>query len=141
VAAPSVDPDRIAAILADAQALGDKTACDNWNISRKTLDRHRKRAAQHPELSKVVAHKKEVLERTWADDRGRVLRRILARIDMLVAEAPVEQLRDVVGAAKVLGDLELVARALNDEQQPSSSGASEAATGFGLGAAVHKLTH
>jgi hypothetical protein len=123
MAKTGLDLDRAARVLVDAFALGDRTAADRWKISEKTVRRYRARLETDPELSALVLQKKAREEHDWRVSRMRLLRATMARLEALVADAKVEQLRDVAGVLKIVGDLEVATDVLNREQpRPDSTG-------------------
>jgi hypothetical protein len=121
MAAPTFDRDRALRVLVDAFDLGDATACQRHGISVRTLERYRVRLKGDPQLSEAVAQKKEELERDWRQARRRALRSGITKLEQLIQAAEVKQLRDVAGAVKILGDLEVVAGVLDDEQQSGAN--------------------
>jgi hypothetical protein len=121
MAAPTFDRDRALRVLVDAFDLGDATACQRHGISVRTLERYRVRLKGDPQLSEAVAQKKEELERDWRQARRRALRSGITKLEQLIQVAEVKQLRDVAGAVKILGDLEVVAGVLDDEQQSGAN--------------------
>ena len=113
------DRERAIQILVDAAAVGDETACAHWKVSGKTLQRYRKRLADDPELSRAVRMKSQELDREWRTARRRFLRRAIGKLEALVEQATVGQMRDVTGAIKILGELEITAGMVADEPDPA----------------------
>lgn len=116
MAAPTFDRDRALRILLDAFDLGDRKAAEHWKVSERTIRNYRERLAGDPELAGAFQQKRAELERDWRQARRRALRSGITRLEQLIQEAGVKQLRDVAGAVKILGDLEVVAGVLDDEQ-------------------------
>lgn len=130
MAAPTFDRDRALRVLLDAFDLGDAQACARHKIALRTLQSYRKRLADDPELAEACAQKRAELEKGWREVRLRALRSGITKLEQLIQEAEVKQLRDVAGAVKILGDLEVVAAVLDeDDKQPGadSEGAGHAA--------------
>jgi hypothetical protein len=121
MAAPTFDRDRALRVLVDAFDLGDAQACARHKIALRTLQSYRKRLAHDPELAEACAQKRAELEKGWREVRLRALRSGITKLEQLIQEAEVKQLRDVAGAVKILGDLEVVAGVLDDEQQSGAN--------------------
>lgn len=125
MAAPIFDYDRAGRILVDAVLLGEQTACDKWQISRKTLSRYRERLADDPKLSAVVQQKKRLIDDGWQREASDLLKKTLTKLGQLVDNATQEQIREVVGVAKVVGDLVITQTAIGSdesESEPESDG-------------------
>jgi hypothetical protein len=146
--------ERKADLLADVEyrAPGEtpEDICKRYGVSLKTLQRARAQCATDVALSDLVRKKKSDRARGWRDNRLRFLRNAIDKLDSLVSAATGEQIREVAGAIKIVGDLESLSRALGVEddngKQPGGAGASEApqATGrggeeqeSGTGAGIH----
>lgn len=116
MAAPNLNLERVAVIVVDAFALGDATAAAKWKISKRTVERYRARMATDRELSRLVTEKKKAVEADWSAARIRFLRRSIAKLEELVDKAGADQIREVAGAIKIVGELEVVSGTLNGEQ-------------------------
>ena len=89
-----------------ADTLGsDAAAGKALGISERTVRRYRKMAASWPELAETVQVKTDLLHRELDDEMVETLRAVVGKIRELVADAPLEALRDVNGSAKIIGDL------------------------------------
>lgn len=115
MASPKFDRDRALKILLDAQDMGDAKACKSWKITTQTLRNYRKRLADDPELLQALALKRAELEDGWKRERLEALRFGVRRLQELMAKATVKQLRDVAGAVKILGDLQVVSTVLDEQ--------------------------
>jgi hypothetical protein len=110
----AVDPVRLVEILVDAACLGDTLAAQKWKITTRTVERYRVRAAADPQLSGPVAEKIRVETPDWATVRLRFLIKATAKLEMLVEKAQVENMRDVTGAVKIIGELHVVVGQLGE---------------------------
>lgn len=138
--AAALDPARIATMLADADLTSDEVAAKRHGVSVRTLWRHRARLRQDPALAARVSEKRLALEADWAEERRTFLKAGLAKLNELVALAGVDQIRDVAGALKIVGDLELVTNALGEQSSPSLSGQTTAGDAP-RSAETDRLTH
>lgn len=68
LASPNFDRDKAARILCDAVVMGDRAACDKHEISLRSLQRYRQKLDGDPELSQVVAQKREIQDKAWGDE-------------------------------------------------------------------------
>lgn len=118
MASPIFDKDRAARILVDAVMLGEQTACDKWQISRKTLSRYRDRLGDDPELSRVVQQKRRLIDDGWRREANDLLKQTLTKLGTLVKIASVEHMRDVVGVVKIVGDLLITQNAVEPDEEP-----------------------
>jgi hypothetical protein len=139
--AHALDPDEVATILVDADTLGDRDAAARYGISDRTIRLHRQRMRENDEIAALYRDKKARLEAQWAHDRRRVLGKALAKVEALIEQAGVDQLRDVVGAIKVIGDLELVGNAIRGEQLGGDSPGQTAPAAGRLEYAASRLAH
>lgn len=139
--APAYDRDRASEVLVDAIMLGDASAADRHGCSKRTVERYRQRMATDPALSALVEEKKKAQVGEWAAARTRFLRSAIAKLETLVAGATGEQIREVAGAIKIVGDLHVVSGALNVEQpEPDRSGAIAPTSGGSAGAGEASVT-
>lgn len=114
MATPVFNRERAARILVDAIAFGDRTACQRWKISEKTLVRYRARLKTDPELSELVRAKGEKADRDWAQARLQSLQKALTKADELVEKASKpEHLGAVTEHIRVVGELDIAARVLH----------------------------
>ncbi len=113
MAKPFFDRERAARILVDAIALGDKTACRLHGITERTLGRYRVRLEGDRQLSEAVRALGEKADRQWTHARTRFLRKAITKLEVLVAEASSDQIKDVAEAVKVVGELDVASQVLN----------------------------
>lgn len=113
-------PDDIARLVADALTVGNDEAAARWNVSVRTVERHRAKAVATPladgSLSAVVAKNLEVTAGEWRDVAVEFLRKGIAKLGALIDQAGKEQIRDVAGAVKIVGELQVVREALGVDQ-------------------------
>lgn len=117
-----------------ALELGDKAACGHFGINLRTLQRWRKRANGDAELSQVVTTKKAELDAAkdeWAQEAVAFLRKAIAKLGELVEDAKPNQMRDVVGAIKIVGELDITRNALADECSTDAGETGKPAPGEG----------
>lgn len=109
--------ERAAEAIVTALSVGDRTAADRLNISDRTLRRHRARMATDPALAALVREKVKAEAGQWRAARLGFLRVALAKLKGLVEEAKVDQMRDVVGAIKIVGELQVATEALGTDPE------------------------
>ena len=116
----------MARVLVDSITLGPKAAAERAGITDRTLRRYRTRAESDEALSELIQQKLKRAEADWKPIATRFLRRSIAKLERLVEDATVEQIRQVAGAIKIVGDLQVVREALTNGEQPGASGEGEA---------------
>jgi len=116
-------PERIAAILADASALGDGAAAKKHSVSTRTIQRYRQRHAESEDVAPLVAQYKEAIATDWieqtTDARARILDRVLALVDVA------DDLHKVVGALKIVHDANVSERIIRGGLSTDSAGVAE----------------
>lgn len=121
-------PERASEILAEAAVVGDAATAKRWGISKRTLWRYRARAKADSALTAQVNEKKGLLAKTgWAANLGDTLRTVIDSIKARTEKGE-PNYRELVGAAKVLGELETVRKALDGEQPADPRQGAEPAT-------------
>lgn len=143
--AKTSDRERKARIAADTEIHGCEKAAQIHRISARTCRRMHAHAMSgaDPELTAIVTKKtRAVLESEdvdWAATSRRFLRRSIAKLEELVQQAGPDQIRQVAGAIKIVGELDVVRSALRDEQSeragqgptpPRDAEGTPAATGY-----------
>jgi hypothetical protein len=101
---------------AEAVALSDfyrsnDRAANECGIAIRTLERYRAQTRTDRTLADRVAAKKAELDKSskdWAPVAMATLRSMVEKLDSLVQQADKTQIREVAGAIKIVGDLELV---------------------------------
>lgn len=132
MATPKFDRDKAIRILVDAVQLGDAKACERHKVTVRTLQNYRKRLDGNPELSQAFAQKKKQSDLEWDAQRRAFLAEGFAKVRELIKEAGLANIRDVVGALKVAGELQVASETLNvgdraDRQGPQASKSQGAA--------------
>jgi hypothetical protein len=125
---PHADRDQMTRVITDAAILGNEHAAKKHGIAERSVQRYKNRCAQDPELAAMVAAKKKKIDDDWRDEAVSFLRTAVAKLEKLVATATGEQIREVAGAIKIVGELTVARDALvSDEQQPRTDSARAAA--------------
>jgi hypothetical protein len=101
----AIDRERLSSILAEDAIHGIRIAAARAGVTERTLFRYRKRLDNDDELSELVSQKKARLLKEWEGEAIRFMHKCLAKMGQLVEDATVENLRDVNGAAKIVGEL------------------------------------
>lgn len=102
---PRVDVERASGILAEAAIHGDALAAKRAGVSTQTVYRYRKRQAVDPRLSELVEKKKQLLVEQWEPGAIRYMVKLQAKLEELLDEATIENLRDLAGSMKITGEL------------------------------------
>ena len=108
------DREKAVLVLVDAIDCGDQTAMDRWKVSARTLYRYRSRLHADPVLAAAVKHKRDAMDGEWRSARRTFLRSAIAKLQALIENASEERIRDIAGAIKIVGDLEVVSGALGE---------------------------
>ncbi|MFA4974154.1 MAG: hypothetical protein WC683_16210 [bacterium] len=129
MATPKFDRDRAIRIVVDAVQMGDAQACAFHKVALRTLQSYRKRLAGDPELAQAHAVKKEQDTLEWDAQRRAFLAEGFAKIRELIKNADLKNLRDVVGALKIAGELQVTVDTLHvspgaNQQSPKAAEAS-----------------
>ncbi len=121
MAAPRLDSERAAQVIAAADQFGVEKAAKLFGIATRTVERYRARLELDPELSVRVDNKRqELLAKTkhWAEEADEFMSEALT---VMRQKLPAAELRDVVGAYKIVGELTLTRQALmidEDDDEP-----------------------
>ena len=113
---PQFSIERASEVIVDALLLGDDQAAARHNVATRTVKRYRARMRTDAALAQVVSAKKARVEQDWTDARRRFLRRAIAKLEQLIDGAKPEQIREVAGAIKIVGELDVVKGALGGNQ-------------------------
>lgn len=128
MASPKFDRERALRVLVDAAQMGDRQAAERWKVSEKTVRNYRQRLSGDPSLAEAFRVKNAEVSEDWRRERLDFLRFGIGKLKQLVEQATPAQIRDVAGAVKIVGDLEVVAGALSvDQPGTDSQGAGPAA--------------
>lgn len=115
MAASSFNPERAAYALAAIEFIGLERAAAKTGLSVRTVYRYKKRLHNDVALQQLVNAKRAQLQQELGGAIVRCAYRILAKLEELVDDAKVDQLRDVVGAAKIVLEQKTVREALGVE--------------------------
>jgi predicted HAD superfamily phosphohydrolase len=123
-----LDSERAAKVIAAADQFGIEKAARLFGISPRTVERYRARLEFDPELSGLVDNKRqELLAKTkhWAEEADEFMSEAL---QVMRQKLPKAELRDVVGAYKIVGELTLTRQALqiDDDEPPRDPESPEA---------------
>ncbi len=123
-----LDTNRCATILAECSFTKPGIVAKRWGITVRSIQKYQDREEADPEFAEVVSKKRALLESEWKDVAIRFLRTGLAKLEELVEKAKPEPgiIREVAGAIKVVGDLQIVRTALNGEQPRTNPEGQEA---------------
>lgn len=133
-----MDPAELATILAYGDRHGDKAAAKEFGVAHRTLQRYRAsiRDGKAPELAKLVAHQKAAAIERCGDLLTETYEAVLKRLQAVLPSASP---REVIGAAKIVGELHLTRNALqgDDEQSGSDRAGAEAQSASERAPATH----
>lgn len=121
MAAPKLNRELAAKVIALALQAGHEAAAKHFGISTKSVGRYLKLAETDPHLSGVVQTRKLELEAAsqgWAFEAAGFMVLGIKKLGQLVAQAKVEQMRDVTGAIKIVGELDITRKALGGGEHP-----------------------
>ncbi|NBC17177.1 MAG: hypothetical protein GVY18_07660 [Bacteroidetes bacterium] len=147
------DPEKAAAILADAIVMGDEQAAKRNGCTTRTIRNYRAKLGSDPQLSESFRLKKQELQAAhdaermeWAAARSVVLRDGLSKLRELIAMAnDVDHIHPVAGAIKIVGELDIAHTALmepsGDEQPVAHLQGPAAATPAGPAAGDPEALH
>lgn len=121
-----------ATVLIAAVYTSDAVACQQYGVTERTLQRYRKRLSEDPKLSELVATKKALLDKEWAQDFIAPLKRgaqfiaeafEACRADPQYKKNPVV-IQAVAEAVRLCADVVLTNKAIDaqfsDQDQPES---------------------
>ncbi|MEN6535488.1 MAG: hypothetical protein ABFD89_17625 [Bryobacteraceae bacterium] len=113
------DPAQIAAMLSHSATFGVAAAAKQFQVNRRTIQRHQKdvNEGKRPDVSQLIATQRKRATERCQDLLADTLEKTLKRLGELVPEAGI---RDVVGAAKILGELKITRDTLGNNEQPGA---------------------
>jgi hypothetical protein len=112
----SFNYERAAGALVDAIFSGDKAAAEKWDVSTRSIEEWRSRLKEDEELLALFKSKKHAREKTWASEIPQVIQDGLRFVSDAIKHANPEDpeaLKAVVGALKVLMDIDLTKQVLD----------------------------
>lgn len=123
-----LDRNRAATILAESYCAQASVIASRYSITTETIRNYRKLEARDPEFAALVAKKVQLLTVEWKDEAVRFLRTGLRKLEHLVDGATYAPgvIREVAGAVKVVGELQIVKAALVGEHAGSTGEGSPA---------------
>ncbi|GEM83626.1 hypothetical protein [Meiothermus hypogaeus] len=107
---PAFNPERAAAILAEAVTAGDLETCRKYGISPRTLRNYRARLAHDPHLAAFFRSKRQALEGDWVTEVRRSILEGLRFLRLTTQRADPSDPRAVTAIAealKVMFELEM----------------------------------
>jgi hypothetical protein len=120
MARPTFDRELAAKVLALAAKAGDEEAAKHFGISTRSIKRYRARLVEgDSQLAEAVNQKTAQLDqhaRHWAEDAASFMSLAIRKLGQLVGQAGPKQMRDVTGAIKIVGELDITRKVLGDEQ-------------------------
>lgn len=126
-----VQLERAATIVAECSMLTVPEVAERHDVSRETVRNYLRREAADEAFADLCAKKRLTVaqelqrrEADWLDEAVRCLRSSFKKLEQLVTDAKAEKgsIREVAGAIKIVGELQVVREALRGGQQPRSSG-------------------
>lgn len=96
------DPDRIAAVLAYAKEHGVRKAAKRFKLAERTVYAYRQRRDKQPALAAVCKAAEQKVIADWLTEAKAARSVLLARVLELAGKS--DELRDVVGALKIVND-------------------------------------
>ena len=114
-----------------ADQFGDRRAASHFGLTIRSVQRYRARArGGDDQLSQAVADKRAELNAAagdWAVAAVAFMTAAIAKLSKLVEKAEVGQMRDVVGAIKVVGELDITRQAMTNDELTGGAGEGEEA--------------
>lgn len=130
MARPRLDRERAAQVLALAEQSSDQAAAKHFGITVRSVQRYRELLASDHELAAAFAEKNAKLEAAagdWAEAAVDFMLTGIQKLKQLVGEAKVENLRDVTGAVKIVGELDITRKVLGGRPLADRQGSPPAA--------------
>jgi hypothetical protein len=131
-----IDRERIASILIDAAAYGDRGASRRWNVAVRTIRNYRVKLRQDPELAAFCREQLDTQEAELGALRVRFLRKALDEMERRLSHADTT-LPDIAEAVRVVGELHQVAEAMSDGGSDGRDPEADSAPGDGANEAAH----
>jgi hypothetical protein len=132
MARPTFNRELAAQAIAECVLLGIEATCDKHRITRRTLERWKKRLDSDTELSQRVATKIELVEKDWADELPGAIRSAIGFLKRAAEQADVKNsdvIYSVAGSLKILSDVTMSRRVLDarlKSKEPKVAGSPRA---------------
>lgn len=113
--------DLVATLLVESLYTSDDAACARYGVSTKSLQRYRAALPDDPELSGIVATKKAVFDKTWAEGFPIMLRKGIQVLSecMDAIQGDEQKKKDpqiiaaIAGAMKLAADIHLTGKVID----------------------------
>ncbi|MBW4598997.1 MAG: hypothetical protein KME29_05115 [Calothrix sp. FI2-JRJ7] len=112
----SFNYERAAGALVDAIFSGDKAAAEKWDVSTRSIEEWRSRLKEDEELLALFKSKKQAREKSWASEIPDTIQAGLKFVKDATSHsdpADPEAIKAIVGALKVLMDIDLTKQVLD----------------------------
>lgn len=113
------DPDAMARVVTDASILGVESAAKKHRCCERTVERYKAAARNDPHMSALVAAKKKSIDDDWRNEAVSFLRSATGVLQRLCEDATQEQIREVAGAIKIVGELTVAKDVLGADGEQS----------------------
>jgi hypothetical protein len=133
----------MAQVVAMADDVGDKLAASHFGVTERTVQRYRSiaKSGQNVALSEALENKKAELNAVrgdWTVEAVATMTTLVRKVGELAEKATLSNLRDLVGAIKILGELDIQAAVMkgpdiNDEHAGLDGEGAEASEAAGRG--------
>jgi len=121
-----LDEERAAQILAECVGAKPSAVAARYGITVQTLRNYRERASTDAAFAALVEKKRVLIETQWAEEAVKFLRSGLRKLDELVGKAELSPgvIREIAGAVKVVGELQIVRSALGQHTGGNRQGST-----------------
>lgn len=113
------DPDAVARVVTDSEHLGVERAAKKHGTSKRTVERYRSVAKGDANVAALVAAKKKSIDDDWRNEAVAFLKAATEKLGVLVSMAGPEQIREVAGAIKIVGELTVAKDVLGADGEQS----------------------
>ena len=109
------NPQRAAAILAEAEFWGDKHALSEYKVCPTTLWNWRKRLEKDADFLKLFECKKKELSDSWRKDAILIMKTAARKLTTQIRDdGDLKRIYAVAGAMKIVGELKITGDALSE---------------------------
>lgn len=106
------DPELVAQILVESDILGHEEAAKRYGVSKRTIERYSSERRADPDVAELVAQKRKRLAGDWIERTDKARKALL---DAIVGKIDGGELRDLVGAAKIVHEMNVSERLIGLE--------------------------